>query len=349
MRRWLRKSSPPPLPHRWRGAAVAAPPSRFADEVRRGDILLSLGSPWSHPDYGDLLRRHREKHGMRVGVLIYDLIPLRRPEWCDRGLVRLFRAWFEGVFPQCDVLFAISKATAGDVEDYAREHGYRLPGRVMPIPIGTGFSDPPVGELVATGRLPAAGSYALIVSTIEARKNHLLLFRVWRRMLEELPAEQVPTLVFAGRVGWLVDDLIRMIANTNMLGGKLVIVENPSDAELRLLYGGCLFTMFPSFYEGWGLPVTESLALGKPCLIADRTSLPEAGGHLARRFDPDNLHDAYTVIRDTVLDREDLALWEAQVRREFRPVAWSTTVDSLLRGLQHPLVTQTAENVLTAP
>ena len=184
-----------------------------------------------------------------------------------------------------------------------------------------------------TPRLPPAGSYALIVSTIEARKNHLLLFRVWRRMLEEMPRDRVPTLVFAGRVGWLVDDLIRQIANTSNLDGKLMLIENPTDAELLALYEGCMFTMFPSFFEGWGLPVTESLALGKPCLTSDRTSLPEAGGTLARRFDPDNLHDAYRAIREVIDDPAALAQWEAQVRREFQPVSWSATADALLAGL----------------
>jgi len=181
--------------------------------------------------------------------------------------------------------------------------------------------------------LPEAGSYALIVSTIEARKNHLLLFRIWRRMLDEMPHDQVPSLVFAGRVGWLVDDLMRQISNTNNLDGKLILIENPTDSELVPLYKGCLFSLCPSFYEGWGLPVTESLALGKPCLISNRTSLPEAGAGLARSFDPDNMVEAYAAIRAVIDDRADLARWEAQVRRDFKPVPWSATVDALLAGL----------------
>jgi glycosyltransferase involved in cell wall biosynthesis len=148
-----------------------------------------------------------------------------------------------------------------------------------------------------------------------------------------MPRDQVPSLVFAGRVGWLVDDLMRQISNTNNLDGKLILVENPTDAELVQLYKGCLFTLCPSFYEGWGLPVTESLALGKPCLISNLTSLPEAGGTLARSFDPDNLHDAYAAIRGVIDDRPGLAAWEAQVKREFKPVPWSATVDALLAGL----------------
>ncbi len=309
----------------------------FGLDSAPGDILLVLGSPWSHPDYAQLIRTQRQR-GLKFALLVYDLIPIRRPEWCDRGLVRVFRAWFDSVFPLCDQIFAISRATASDVELYARERGIELAGPILPIPIGTSFGA--ANSLTAatrTPRLPPPGSYALIVSTIEARKNHQLLFRVWRRMLEEMPARAIPTLVFAGRVGWLVDDLMRQIANTNNLNGKLLLVENPTDAELRALYEGCQFSMFPSFFEGWGLPVTESLALGKPCLTSDRTSLPEAGGKLARRFDPDNLHDAYRAIREVIDDPAGLARWEAQVRREFKPVPWSATADALLTGLDHPM------------
>jgi len=319
------------------GPETVLPADEFARLAGPGDTLLALGSPWSHPAYAEVVRRQRAK-GMRFGLLVYDLIPLRRPEWCDRSLVRLFRAWYDSVFPLCDDLFAISRASALDVESYARERGIALPGPVVPIPIGTGFgkAGQEAGRLPGR-RLPQPGSYALIVSTIEARKNHLLLFRVWRRMLEEMPPERVPTLVFAGRIGWLVEDLMHQIANTSNLDGKLVIIEDPSDADLVALYQGCLFTLFPSFFEGWGLPVTESLALGKPCFISNRTSLPESGGKLARAFDPDNLHEAYAMIRAVIDDRDDLARWEAQVRREFKPVPWSASADAILARLGHSL------------
>jgi glycosyltransferase involved in cell wall biosynthesis len=239
--------------------------------------------------------------------------------------------------PQCDFVFAISQSTAADVEGYARDNRIVLPGPVTPIPIGTGFGaqcQSPVSPDSDT--LPPAGSYALFVSTIEARKNHALLFRVWRQLLEDMPDDRVPTLVFAGRVGWLVDDLMRQIDNTDHLNGRLVLIEDPTHAELEILYRGCLFTLFPSLYEGWGLPVTESLAFGKPCIISNRTSLPEAGGKLARVLDPDNLHDAYQVIRQTIEDRAGLALWQEEVQREFRPVPWSATVDAILDGLGVP-------------
>jgi glycosyltransferase involved in cell wall biosynthesis len=325
--------------------ARTVPAKNFTDLAVPGDILLMLGATWLHPDYAGLIKRQCKANGLRFALLAYDLIPLRRPEWCNNLLVREFRKWITGVLPLCDIVFAISRATAADVEAYAREQGISLPGRVVTLPIGSKLRQPVEGR---SNRLPPPGSYALIVSTIEARKNHLLLFRVWRRLLEELPPDHVPTLVFAGRIGWMVGDLMQQIANTDNLGGKLMIIESPSDAELAALYDGCLFTLFPSFFEGWGLPVTESLGFGKPCLIANRTSLPEAGGDLVRSFDPDNLHDAYAVIRNAIEDRAGLALWEARVRREFKPVPWSATVDTLLATLGDPLTSSGGDVVSTS-
>src|SRR6185437_13860829 len=115
------------------------------------------------------------------------------------------------------------------------------------------------------------------------------------------------------------------LRNCDFLGGKIVLVEDPSDAELERLYQGCLFTLFPSFHEGWGLPVTESLTFGKPCVISNATSLPEAGGTLARYFDPENIADATRVIRETIADRASLAAWEQRIVSEFQPVAWDVS------------------------
>jgi glycosyltransferase involved in cell wall biosynthesis len=306
-----------------------------------GDVFLILGAPWVHPDYGSLLRQVRERYQFQPALLMYDLIPLRRPEWCASDLVRDFRTWLDATLPQCPRLMAISKATAADVEAYAAETRLSLAGPVMPIPIGTGFgvalhrdSEP----LAAPG-LPEPGTYALFVSTLEARKNHALLFRVWRRLLLDMPRAEVPTLVFAGRVGWLVADLMQQLENTNWLDGKIRLIRDPTDAELLTLYRGCQFTLFPSLFEGWGLPVSESLALGRPCVSSNRTSLPEAGGSLARYFDPENFDEVCQVVRGVIEDPAGLGVWRERVQREFRHVPWDETADAILEFCREAEVT----------
>lgn len=310
----------------------------FAEMAGPGDCLVVLGAPWSAPDYAGLVLETKRRFGMRFALLVFDIIPIRRPEWCDRGLVRAFRAWFTTTLPAADVVLAISRSTAGDVERFAAAHDIVLSQPVQVLPLGTGFGPAREAPPAASSRLPPAGSYVLFVSTIEARKNHLLLFRVWRRLLDDMPAAAVPTLVFAGRVGWLVDDLMKQLDNTGYLDGKIQLIEDASDADLASLYHGCQFTLFPSFYEGWGLPVTESFMFGKPCIAARGSSLPEAGGRLARYFDPESVGDAYGVIRATIEDPDGLRAWQAEVVRCFQPVPWRATADALNAALRRAAI-----------
>jgi glycosyltransferase involved in cell wall biosynthesis len=312
-------------------AAVAAP----------GDCLIMLGSAWFHEDYVQTVRWARDELRLRFGLMIHDLIPVRRPEWCDRGVITRFAAWHRSVLPFVDQIFANSHFTAGDIAAWAASSGIVLAKPVRPVPIGSGLSAAPDRPAARTPRLPAPGSYVLFVSTLEARKNHMLLVRVWRRLLAELPHDRVPTLVFAGSVGWLVRDLMQQLENAGWLGGKIRLVSHPSDAELTALYQGCQFTVFPSLHEGWGLPVSESLALGQPCLASSSTSLPEAGGDLARYFDPENFESAYQAVRAVLDDPAGLEEWRQRVRRDFHPVSWTESATAIRQAVEALEVTAT--------
>jgi glycosyltransferase involved in cell wall biosynthesis len=298
-----------------------------------GDILLALGAGWCNPGQSEIVGWARQRQGLRFALLVYDLIPLRRPDFCDAGHVLTFRAWLDELLPLCDRIITISRATADDLRAYASAEAMPLAAPVDIIPVGSELR-PGVSSVDAPPRpLPAPGSYVLFVSTVEARKNHALLVTVWRRLGATLPPARVPTLVFAGRVGWMVQDLMQQLANTRWQDGRIMLIDGPTDQELAALYRGCLFTLFPSFYEGWGMPVTESLSFGKPCVISNSSSLPEAGGDLARYFDPEDVAEATRVIRATIEDRDGLHAWEERVRREFRPVSWEEAAASLLRVL----------------
>jgi len=315
---------------RSRGNGVAVSSDHFDTAARPGDVLAALGAPWVEPSYRSYIERVKREKGLRFALLIYDIIPLRRPEWFEERLARAFQGWFDCALLLADVILTIS--------EYAQNRGLALRAVPTPIPIGTGFKRSNAGHRTSasgavSSRLPAPNTYALIVSTIEVRKNHILLFRVWRRLLEEMPAASVPTLVFAGQAGWRVSDLMQQLHKSRFLDGKIVLIESPTDEELEALYDGCLFTLFPSFYEGWGLPVTESHAFGRPCIISKTTSLPEAGGSLARYIDPDNTTDAHRVIRETIHDQVGLREWRDRVRREFRPIEWSQSARAVLQVL----------------
>ena len=304
----------------------------FTGEVKPGDALVVMGAPWFE-GHADMIERVRREHALRFVLIVHDIIVLRRPEWCQASMVRDVSAWMGRVLPLADVLLTISQATATDLARYAVATGMPLRARPVPIPVGNGFTASQPAIRGKQHDFAELGDFVLVVSTIEVRKNHALLLRVWRRLLSELPAPDVPKLVFAGRVGWLVQDLMAQLTTSDFLGGKVVLIETPTDADLEALYRGCLFTAFPSFYEGWGLPVTESLSFGCPCVISDATSLPEAGGSFARYFDPEDGNAAYRVILDTLADRGGLAAWRARIAREYVPARWEQSADAVVAAL----------------
>jgi glycosyltransferase involved in cell wall biosynthesis len=317
------------------GQAAAASPGRdLAEAARPGDMLLVLGSPWFRTDYAELLQAMRNRCGLGVAMLVYDLIPLTRPEFCDPGLVRTFRAWFAGTVPLVDRFMAISRSAARDLERYVQAAGLTLAHPVAVLPIGTGFGDAAPAPEVTPRVAALEPGFVLLVSTVEARKNHLLAFRAWRRLLDQMPPEQLPTLVFAGRVGWMVADLLQQLENCAWLGGKVVLLEHPSDAELAALYARCRFTLFPSHYEGWGLPVTESLGFGKICVASSATSVPEAGGPFCVYHDPEDVPEAVAILRRLISHPAELEAMEARLHREFRPTPWGETARALLQTLE---------------
>jgi glycosyltransferase involved in cell wall biosynthesis len=118
--------------------------------------------------------------------------------------------------------------------------------------------------------------------------------------------------------------------------GLIVQLYNVNDAELRLLYEAALFCLYPSFYEGWGLPVGEALALGKPVLSSDRGSLPEVGGDLVRYVDPWNPVAWAEAIWRLVSDDKEREAMANKVRVTYTAKKWqetAATVKTLIDGI----------------
>jgi glycosyltransferase involved in cell wall biosynthesis len=302
--------------------------------VQRGDIVVSLGGSWGFPHYMTHIAKAKRRYGIRFSVMIYDLIPIENESFVEQRHVVQFRNWVRDAIRVADVVLTISKHSRDALIRWAAEAGRSLP-RVEVVKLGSGSSDWPRPGDQKAENFPQR--YVLFVSTIEIRKNHRLLVRVWRRLLERHGADAVPVLIFAGQVGWMVDDLLADLAASDGLGGKIVLMPGLSETELRQAYRSCLFTVFPSFCEGWGLPVAESLVHGKFCVASNRTSIPEVGGDLIDYFDPSDDDDAFAKIERLVLDPGYLAAREARLRAEYHPRTWNNCVQSLIGKLGRPV------------
>ena len=119
------------------------------------------------------------------------------------------------------------------------------------------------------------------------------------------------------------------------------ILTDVSDRELTYLYEKCLFTMFPSFVEGFGLPVGESLAHGKPCITSNRSSTPEVGGAYAKYISPDDVEGGARLVEELLADPTAIATWEKEIREHYQPKTWAEFAteyyDSIVEQKSSPL------------
>jgi len=291
-----------------------------------GDWVVNLGASWETSYEDEVLAALKAKQ-VRFAVLAYDLIPELFPEWTLQSIMANYQVWLRHTVSAADKVFAISRCTAQDLVGCMNKIGYQVPAPVV-LPVGN--IQPALPD---TPPEPAARPYVLLVGTIEVRKNHSLMLRVWRRLMQSMPEDDVPDLVFAGGVGWLTTDIMQQLHNAGWLDGKIRLAHRPSEPELASLYQGCLFTVYPSLYEGWGLPVTESLSFGKTVAASNRAAIPEAGGDYCTYFDPENVESAYRVIRGLIEHPELVAALEARIAQSFRAPSWDDTAAALLDAL----------------
>lgn len=251
-------------------------PLEFSDH----DALVSCAIWAPNQVRSEFLNRNISAKGLKYVHMIHDLIPLRHPEYVPRNFeVSVFEQFVNSTIQMADTLITNSSFVAQDVKRYCQENRMSGPN-IIPVPLAHAAL---AAKPQATPRLSAlhdeAESFVLNVGTFSPRKNQAWLYQLWKRVVDVL-GDRAPALVFAGQLGWGHEELVRAMEADPMWNRKIFLVEAPSDPELAWLYQNCSFTLFPSLYEGWGLPVGESLALGKYCLVADNTALREAGAGL---------------------------------------------------------------------
>lgn len=320
-------ATPHMLVERWRGRT---PQRAFERSARPGDMLLSFGAAWVNRHYGPQLARARRRHGLRVAVMVHDIIPVTHPTQVPADLVFSFGHWLRTTIPAADLFFTPSDHSGRALAGFCARHGLSA-APVRTVRFGAGFRrrEPAVKDNGAD--LPER--FALYVSTLEPRKNHRLLVDVWQRLIERHGADAVPTLLLVGQVRWGSRPLLDMLAASRFLGGKIVLMSDVGDAKLEQAYRRCLLTLFPSSNEGWGLPVAESLAHGKPCVAARATSVPEVGGDLVDYFDPADTSDAFDAIERALFEPGYLDARARRIVRDYAPPTWTDCARAILADL----------------
>jgi glycosyltransferase involved in cell wall biosynthesis len=172
-------------------------------------------------------------------------------------------------------------------------------------------------------RFGLSPGYLLTVSTIEPRKDHLTLLRALRRV------SGAPQLVIVGGLGWKCRAIMRGIEHEAACG-RVRYLGRVSDDDLPALYSAAKLMVYPSLYEGFGLPVLEAMACGCPVLCSWTSSLPEVGGSAARYFRTHDEQHLFLRLRELLADDTLLRQMAAEGMRQVRKFSFRRAASEVL-------------------
>lgn len=240
-----------------------------------GAFLFNTGhNGLEQPAYPHQLRKQQ----VRPVFLVHDLIPITHPEYCRPGELSRHVTRMNNVLELAAGVVANSEATLLELQKYAHKTGRLMPpalaAPLAPAPL------PPPSE-----HRPLRTPYFVILGTIEPRKNHWLLLQLWRQLVERM-GERAPRLVIIGQRGWECENVVDLLERCESLRGFVKEFPSCSDADLATWLHHAQALLFPSFAEGYGMPLVEALSMGVPVVASDLPAFREIAGSIPDYLDP---------------------------------------------------------------
>lgn len=270
----------------------------------------------------DALERIENITQLEYCVFIHDLIIIYYSEYFLPVNQQEQIAWMKRLLTLKPHLIANSSDTHAYIERFADEY-HREVGDIVTAYIGV---EPCfLGQEIEPA--PLQKNYFVVIATIEPRKNHLLLLNIWREMAQQGLLDPMPELYLVGKRGWENENVIDMVERCKPINGLVHEASNLNDSELMGLLKGARALLYPTFAEGWGMPVVESLTLGVPVICSDIPVLRESGQNI-----PDYIHPIDGIgWMETIMDycSDDSVHRKKQLERlqGFQPPTWDAHFD----------------------
>ena len=297
--------------------------------INAGDILFDLDSTWDGRCYRrDEFIADIASRGVLYSSYIYDVIPIMHPEFWA-GPNPPFYGYIAANLRHADMLITSVNETVRRLSFLADKAGIPVPPCTVSW-LGSDFkSDGAAGEISKKAKKAVRGGrYILCVGTIEPRKNHKVVLDAYDERLASLGIN----LVFAGRRGWLSDDLLMRIDRHPKKGKGFFFLEGENDAAIAYLYKNAYAVVFPTFDEGFGLPLVEALLHGAVCIASDIPVMHEVGGNACDYFNPKSQSALAAVIEGYLKAPEK---YDDCRRRAglYKPVLWDDVAQSIKDAL----------------
>jgi glycosyltransferase involved in cell wall biosynthesis len=255
-------------------------------------------------------------------VTIHDMSFLVASEYSEPSLVGYLKTVVPRALKKASQIITVSASVAADVADAYPSVAYKI----RAIPNGVTLPNIPVSDTMRAKDKPKI----LTVGTIEPRKNHLALLDAMPGVWAQYPDAE---LFVAGRIGWRSDEIVTRIYDA-VRSSNVRFVESPSDSDLEFLFQSSHVFVYPSHYEGFGLPVLEAMARNIPVVASDIASLRETAGPAALFVNPGDSESLASAITSVLSDHELQARLTRAGREQVAAHSWDETARRTRRAYQ---------------
>lgn len=317
----------PELPERWmRDHRLEELPDAIRTLYPRWDLLGRPALPASLRD-ADVVHATNPAavppaaEDRRLVVTVHDLAFERYPSLFPRAWRTLYRLGLRAAVRRAHAIVTPSRTTAEDVLSRTKVDPRKL--HVVPLAASLPGAEVDVADVLA--RLKVRAPYVLFVGTIEPRKNLVRVVRAYRRVA----ATGVPhALVLAGPLGWRHEALMRELALEGP--GEIVMTGALTPEELDAVYRAADVFVYPSMYEGFGLPVVEAMVRGIPTVASNTSALPEVTGDAALGVNPRSVREIAAAIESLCTDVDLAERLAARGRKQAERFSWEETARATL-------------------
>ena len=277
-----------------------------------------------------------------VVTTIHDLSFEHLPETFKRRSRTQLRLTVRRTARKAALILTLSEFSRRDIiETYAVD-----PERVLVTPAAAPMHFKPVADetelKTIRERYGISANYLLSLGSIQPRKNLTRLIEAFQWLRTARPDDKPPQLVIAGKRGWLDDDVFRA-ARQDGLNESVKLIGYVPEEDLPALYSGALCFVYPSYFEGFGLPVLEAMQCGAPVIAGNQTSLPEVAGNAALLFDPFDTRALVEAIA-RVIDHPD---YRAELRvkglKRAAEFSWIQTARLTLKTYERAVASRSAQ------
>lgn len=299
------------------------------DEIEENSIFFDCDTVWKTRVRRSFLYPILKKNKVRIVPLIHDVIGIDYPQFCDNSDVANFIDFIGAAFIYADRIIVTSNTTKSAIEAHGERIGIKLP-EIEIVPLGGDFKKKTHNnETVKTSvkDIVSKGKYLLMVGTLEPRKNHKLLLETYQQFLRGKI-----NFVFAGFTGQGMDDFFEKLINDPDYGNGIWHIDNASDADIDYLYRNCYSMVFPSYIEGYGLPIIEAFIREVPVIAADNNINREIAGDRARFFTQDNSEELAGIINGLLANEEEYRKL-CENAKGYIPKTWDDTATGLINKL----------------